>query len=522
MPGYWFREDMHLPRPVSPLARTVLIPPLIGALQRGMTRTGGPGHLLESRVEHGYAYVGFRDTAPLRAPPPPEALAAMQAAFAEVPRRWREAWLPEMQRLHAQLRAIAPPGASAAEAARGLRQLRPVHDRAWDIHFDLCMPMLGGRFGLEDFLAQAGLQDAAAAANALLGGLGNDIDDIDAALVELGAQVAERPELRALVEDGAPEELLAALEALPASDPIGRAFRAVWPRVAERPQGFELFEPTWGEDPAPLARALAGGHAAAKQAEALRAQVAQRREAAEARVRAALPATLRGPFEGLLAANRASWPLMQTHHYWIDELVNGLTRLALVRAAQPLVGHGLAAAEEVVFLELQELHGALEGQRIPRGLLEARRRERDAHLRITPPSELGEPDAAVWQNPMLTKFYGLRPPHAAEAGLLRGLAASPGMLRARARVVAQEGELDALEQGEVLVATTTEPSWTTLMARAGALVVESGGTLCHAAVVAREFGVPAVVGARGATRAVKTGDILEVDGAAGTVKIVEA
>ncbi len=106
-------------------------------------------------------------------------------------------------------------------------------------------------------------------------------------------------------------------------------------------------------------------------------------------------------------------------------------------------------------------------------------------------------------------------------GMLKGSPASPGRVTAQARVI-----LDPigarLEPGEVLVAPSTDPGWTPLFLTAGGLVMEMGGMMSHGAVVAREYGIPAVVGVAGATERIVTGQHITVDGAAGTVTIEES
>ena len=82
-------------------------------------------------------------------------------------------------------------------------------------------------------------------------------------------------------------------------------------------------------------------------------------------------------------------------------------------------------------------------------------------------------------------------------------------------------QLGDLEEGEILVAPSTSPSWTPVFGKIVAAVSDIGGVMCHAAIVAREFGLPAVVGAAGATKRIKTGDRLRVDGEAGTVTILD-
>lgn len=99
-----------------------------------------------------------------------------------------------------------------------------------------------------------------------------------------------------------------------------------------------------------------------------------------------------------------------------------------------------------------------------------------------------------------------------------GVGASPGVVRGRAVVVDDPTETD-LDDGDILIAHTTDPSWVSLMFLASALVVDIGGMMSHAAVVAREMGVPAVMNTGDGTTVIETGDLIVVDGAAGTVEI---
>ncbi|MCA1813241.1 MAG: hypothetical protein LC624_04735 [Halobacteriales archaeon] len=514
MRGYWMLNDMHLPRPVSPLAATVLLPAVEAGQQAAFRTYGGPAEA-RFQVVDGWVYIGF-DEAPTNGPPSPAQLAASQAAFATLVARWQGSLLPEVQRLHEQSRSLQP--RSASEAARAARHEADILRRLHVVHFETCAPLLGAVLGFEMMLAHAGVPDAGAKVVAMCEGAPNAIGELDDALLELGALAEQDAALAGLVESQDAEGLVAALGAHPGE--AGERFRALWPKLRDRPHAVDLFEPTWGEDPTPLLRVLAAGSAGRKQREAAKVEQQARRAAAERDVRAHLPPPMRGPFEGLLAGVRVAWPLMQTHHYWIDELSSGLARGVFLRCAEHLVGRGLADREEVVFLRLDEVVAALEGTPLPAGLVEQRRRERDAHLGVRPPRELGTMPPGLAQDPMLSRFFGsLRASPPGDA-VLRGLPASPGKLRGRARVVLGEGELGQLEAGEVLVALTTEPAWTSAMARAGALVAETGGMLCHTAIVAREYSVPGVVSARGATQRIRTGDLVEVDGEAGTVTLL--
>jgi rifampicin phosphotransferase len=104
----------------------------------------------------------------------------------------------------------------------------------------------------------------------------------------------------------------------------------------------------------------------------------------------------------------------------------------------------------------------------------------------------------------------------AEEGVLYGTPASGGVVTEKARVILDPGGA-RLEPGEILVAPSTDPGWTPLFLTAGGLVMEMGGPMSHGAIVAREYGIPAVVGVPDATERINTGERITVDGAAGEI-----
>ncbi len=107
------------------------------------------------------------------------------------------------------------------------------------------------------------------------------------------------------------------------------------------------------------------------------------------------------------------------------------------------------------------------------------------------------------------------------AATLTGIAASPGVAEGRARLVADPKQLAQVEDGEILVAASTSPSWTPFFSRVSAVVVDIGGIMCHAAILAREYGLPTVVGTGSATKRIQTGDRIRVDGHTGVVTVLD-
>jgi pyruvate,water dikinase len=114
----------------------------------------------------------------------------------------------------------------------------------------------------------------------------------------------------------------------------------------------------------------------------------------------------------------------------------------------------------------------------------------------------------------------LSPSDGTDERTLTGFGGSPGVAEGLARVVLRPEQLRELQHGEILVAPSTSPSWTPVFGRIGAAVLDSGGIMCHAAIVAREYGLPAVIGTGSGTKRIRTGDRLRVDADAGVVEIL--
>lgn len=237
------------------------------------------------------------------------------------------------------------------------------------------------------------------------------------------------------------------------------------------------------------------------------------RRAYEAKCRAALGdrPKLAARFEELLAA-------AQRGHAWRQEQCAELTlgwpvmRAALARLGAILVQRGvIAAAEDVHYLRRDELD--VETPR--KAEVEARRTLRARHARLAPPLVIGTLPA-MWRD-VFAMIDGMLAVGDLPPGALRGMPASPGRVTARVRVLRGLDELDRLRDGEILVAPVTTPGWTPAFARAGGVVTDSGSIASHASVVAREYGIPAVVATGDATRRLRDGQRVTVDGTRGVV-----
>ncbi|MEO6571034.1 MAG: PEP-utilizing enzyme, partial [Ilumatobacteraceae bacterium] len=187
----------------------------------------------------------------------------------------------------------------------------------------------------------------------------------------------------------------------------------------------------------------------------------------------------------------------------------------------------LARADDVYFLTLDELRAVVAGDDPDRTTVQTRRDAQAELERYVEPLFVivGEMDP-VREWPLADSglhggSHGRDGSDSDEVTEIVGAAGSPGRATGRARVIRDPYVDEPTEPGEVLIAPITDPGWMPLFIGAVAVVAEMGGELSHTMIVSRALGLPAVVGALGATRHIRTGDLVEVDGSTGVVRIIE-
>lgn len=279
----------------------------------------------------------------------------------------------------------------------------------------------------------------------------------------------------------------------------------------------DLGVPRWSEDPAPVRAAIANYQRVTDPSQAPDLRFTRAAEQAEATLRdLGKRARRRRPVRGRLAAfllgrARRLAGLREAGKF------AGLYRLAELRRHLLAAGADLTAAgvlrrpDDIMFLTLDEAETAARTGEAPAGLVADRRAwyERESRRRSVPVALLSDGTDVEATLP------GEDDPDA-----LKGVGASAGRATGPVRVVLDPATAH-LEPGEILVTSTTDPGWTPLFLTAAALVTETGAIMAHGPTVAREYGIPAVICVPGATRHLRTGQIVTVDGAAGTVTVVK-
>ncbi|MCC7104137.1 MAG: phosphoenolpyruvate synthase [Chloroflexi bacterium] len=347
----------------------------------------------------------------------------------------------------------------------------------------------------------------------------------EADLEAVAETVRRSPELRALVDATPPEGLRQALAAAEGGAEVRAGLAAYLDRYGHLIYSLDFAEPTQADDPRAVLsslKALAqapGRDIAARQAETVREQ-----EREIARTLRSLGPLRRRLFQRLLRWARQYAPYREEALFYLGAGWPTLRRLAFELGRRLTASGALDAPDDVFYLESGEARAAsaarARGESLPdlARLARERRELREALKRLHPPPAV-PPAYRFKLGPIDLASRESQRRNAPASAVLRGFAVSPGRVTAPASVVMSPAQFGEMRPGTVLVCPTTTPAWTPLFAQARALVTDIGGILAHGSIVAREYGIPAVMGTGTATQRIAAGQVVTVDGDAGLVTL---
>jgi rifampicin phosphotransferase len=523
----WEWDDMHWPQAMTPLAADFGRYCIGAGLFEWAEMFGGPRRML-TRVWNGWAYFAPRWMVA------EEDREAADARWTEVHRSripltkalWNGEILPELKSMFEAIETISVDGLSGEDLAAAWLGAWAKASRAWVLHF---VSIMGPYQVLEDLAdaynaAMGGGRDREAME--LIGGGHHELEDVDEgieALVALGREEPLRSEIEAVSSASAVTEPidLDRLRRIPGGPAFVDELERFLARHGHLGQNHDdMTQASWAQAPRLVLGRIALRFRATVEPTRLReAALGARSEELANAVRAALadkPDEL-AHFEEVLAHARDIAYLTEGHNYWIDRLSQARMRELSLRVGARLVREGvLAEPEDVFFLSRDEVADAVRDGQRRLDLVAERRHDHARNQQRTPPQHVGripsKPEAG-------DRFDGLRG-SATQADQLTGVGASAGVVRGPARVTLSQDDFGRIQPGDIIVCPSSNPSWVPVFTIAGGLITNTGGVLSHAAVVAREFGLPAVVGTGDATTKIPDGRLVEIDGTAGTVRLL--
>lgn len=540
---FWFYDDNHVPNPVSPMYFSLhgWWGPTLDYMYR---RFGFPiGCAWNAKKVNGYVYTAISPRDPNEAALIGPYYGWIMPTYAEnFLDWWQERYLPEIKRNFEYLDSYDTKNASLQELMVFLEEAIDIQERHFRLHWILNLAQFQASLTFQ-ILAKELIPNVN---GALLGRILISLEDRNwdsvRELWQLKEEVKANPELKQIFDS---KETASAIIPALQSIPTGRAFmekvQTYLKEYGYKPlYTHEYIYKLWVEDPTPAVETIKGylvsDYNFPEEYEKIKNdQQAAMRELME-KVPADAPAEKKEALQEAMRLAVKMMPLTPDHHFYFDQGTFARMRLVLLAIGRKMVEMGLLRdPEDIMFLEYDQLRYYVanpKSESNPNGydgisvIKEARRKWEDA-FKITPRDWVGtvtrwnmyeEIYHTLWGYP--ERFERAREGKKETADKVIGLPAAAGVAEGFARIVKSPDEFDQVKRGEIMVCLMTNPAWVIVFSKIKGVVTDAGGVLSHTAVVSREFGIPAVVGTGDATRRIKTGDRVRVNGFTGVVEIL--
>jgi phosphohistidine swiveling domain-containing protein len=471
-------------------------------------------------VAHGYRYGGGHAGSGPRSATYPENVATMAPRVEEL---WDRGWRLQIEARAREIAGFDYDSLTLTELVKRLESLTEGVSENMVLMFRASHLVSYSRGRLVDFCVESVGKAAESLVTDLLQGTPSISLESGAALWDVAQMLARNSDLFDRLAAQPDAQTLASLGEAGAGVDFVAKFNDWLDRYGHRNGSFgELAEPSWCEEPrVPIALLLQYVEAEDPRQSQKKAITTREKVQREFEKRLGNQELI-ARFRELLAGAAPYLGVRESRDHAINMALTAV-RVPALALGRRLVGQGaIQDVDDVFFLQFRDLESAAEDPELDLRALVARRREIHEYWRnVVPPVTIGvsagrETDrkASAASAPVLSLVEG-----AASSSVVWGIAASPGIVTARARVIMTLDEAHTLQRGEVLVTRSTSPAWTPLFGSAAAVVTEGGGVLSHCAIVAREYGIPAVVGATGASARIRDGATITVDGTKGRVTI---
>ena len=539
---FWFRDDLHQPYPISPMGMTTIQRHHAWGYHVASEQTQlPPSKGAHVKVYQGRVYLGFALI------DDPDEVARRAKAFGELvdhcTDHWAEFYDGYIAEVVANLTSLAAVDADRLTNGHLLDYLKKseeINRRHWEIHFILMYPADTIYLAFEAFCKEHGVVEKAFVN--MLKGFNSMSTQTDEGLWGL-ALMADEAGLRDRLSSTSP----AAMRTAMANDAKGREWLLQYDewigRFGNRISAahLDVMFPTWKEDPTPVLETInsyftrmdAGWHLLDARAEVMR-----QRDEEIAAVEAQLSEADLATFRRLLPAAQQVYAFQEDHGFYIDAGSTAALHTTLIACGRRLHRLGLLdGPEDVFFLTFNELVevlgdlardekiGIYHHRALVPSLVAERRSDWESASDLDAPLTVGNVPPTM-SDPIALKVFGIVDEVLHPQGekrvveRLEGFAGAAGVVEGPARVILSYEEFPTLQSGEILVCPATSTAWTPLFLKIAGVVTDTGGMLTHAAIAAREYGIPAVVGTWNATNSIRDGDLIRVDGNAGVVQVM--
>lgn len=542
---FWFRDDLHQPYPISPLGMTTIQKHHAWGYHVAAEETKLPpskgGHV---KIFKGRVFLGFEELKD------GAEIGRRAAEFVKLLDYLRDDWDVYYTRHIEEVKqglnfmGSVNDGMSDTDLSYAIRRSEEINKRNWEIHFALMYPADALYFEFEAFCKEHGIEEKDA--TIMLKGLDTMATRTDQGLWEL-AKLADEVGIGELFFKEDSKELFKKLKGNDRASKWLESFHQFLEVYGHRITAahLDVIFPTWIEEPTPVLETIKTYIPRVRQGWNIRDErekmIKESQEASD-HFMVKLPQDKKETFRKLLEVGRKIYQFQEDHGFYIDGASTArLHDVAMVCGRRLKQGGLLGQPEDVFFLNYNELEEVMAGlarnrnaaiyhyrRMIPCTVKERKWGWNQVKELREAPLTLGMVPEKV-TDPIMIKVFGMID-EVIKAGKVEelkvmdrfeGYPGAPGIIEGPARVIASFEDFPKLQHGEILVCPYTATAWTPLFPKIKAVITDTGGMLTHAAITAREYRIPAVVGTWRATKSIQDGDIIRVDGNLGIVEILK-
>ncbi len=541
---FWFRDDLHQPYAISPMgmstiqahhawgyhsaARTTSLPPSKG------------GHV---KIHKGRVYIGFALI------DDPGEIAEREPKFNKLLNYCIENWEEYYGKLIGEVKSnldtmngVDTDKLILPHLLEYLREAYRLDRRNWEIHFELMYPADAIYFMFEDYCKEKGLKENEFLI--MLRGFDSIATQTDEEMWNL-AKLAEDSGFKDVILNTEAGEILEKLKQLPQArdwlDRFERFLSIYGNRVVAA--HMDVVTSTWREDPSPVLDTLKGYYQRMDQGwdfHKSKQEILDQRDNAIREYEAKLKDKEElKKFQRMIKGAHGIYHFQEDHGFYIDQGSTAMVRKAAIACGKRLFERGLInEIDDVCYLTYQELEEIIEaiayddeaaryhyGALVP-NLISERKEDAKKVPELDAPLTFGNVPEKM-TDPVGVKVFGiideiLHPKdEKVVAERIEGFPGAPGVVEGPARRIMDYHQFQKVQAGDILVCPYTGTAWTPLFVKIAGVVTDTGGMLTHAAIAAREYNIPAVVGTWKATNSIKDGDIIRIDGNRGIVEILK-
>ncbi|NLT34463.1 MAG: hypothetical protein GXX83_00980 [Gaiellales bacterium] len=540
---FWFRDDLHQPYTISPMGMTTIQAHHSWSYHYAAAATSlPPSKGAHVKMFEGRVYLGFAEISD------PKEIESRAAKHGELVEYCIDNWesyyrelIGEVQRNLDTLNGVDTDKLILEHLYEHLLRAERLNRRNWEIHFSLMYPADSVYFAFLEFLSKHGVEEKDAIV--MVRGFDSIATRTDEELWNL-ANMANSCSARKIIEDNPADAILAKMRPVDGCGQWLEKFQHFLEIYGRRVVAahLDVSTPTWIEDPTPVLDTIRSYFTRVDQKWDFfgeKQKIVEQRKEAVAAFEATLSEEEKPVFRRLLKAAEGVYMFQEDHGFYIDQGSTACMRYAAMACGKRLYRRGLLKEiDDVMWLSYNELRECMEmlvrnveaavyhyAALIP-GLIEQRKQDAKVAEGIESPLTFGTLPEHV-RDPIAIKVFGIQDEllhpkgEKVVAERLEGFPGAPGLAEGPARVVRDYKEFQNVQTGEILVCPYTGTAWTPLFVKIKGVVTDTGGMLTHAAIAAREYGIPAVVGTWNATNSIREGDIIRVDGTSGVVEILE-